>query len=71
MGSLRDLELFARLADSRSVLIAGAGGGFDVFAGIPLALAHRDHLRSQRDHRSLSPRSEVEAAASFRTERTF
>jgi hypothetical protein len=34
--------LFAALSDSRRVLIAGAGGGFDVFAGLPLAIALRD-----------------------------
>jgi hypothetical protein len=33
--------LFEALADARSVLIAGAGGGFDVYAGLPLALALR------------------------------
>ncbi|MFE9873377.1 DUF1152 domain-containing protein [Micromonospora sp. NPDC005686] len=31
--------LFAALAPARDVLIAGAGGGFDVYAGLPLALA--------------------------------
>jgi hypothetical protein len=31
--------LFAALAPARSILIAGAGGGFDVYAGLPLALA--------------------------------
>jgi hypothetical protein len=40
--SLRELPLFAALADSRRILIAGAGGGFDVFGGIPLALALRE-----------------------------
>jgi hypothetical protein len=33
--------LFEALADARSVLVAGAGGGFDVYAGLPLALALR------------------------------
>lgn len=33
--------LFAALASARRVLIAGAGGGFDVYAGLPLALALR------------------------------
>lgn len=33
--------LFDRLAPSRRVLIAGAGGGFDVFAGLPLFFALR------------------------------
>ncbi len=28
--------LFAHLADARRILIAGAGGGFDVFSGLPL-----------------------------------
>jgi hypothetical protein len=37
--SLSIPPLFAALAGSRSVLIAGAGGGFDVYAGLPLALA--------------------------------
>ena len=31
--------LFAALAPARSILIAGAGGGFDVYAGLPLAFA--------------------------------
>lgn len=39
---LSEPPLFAALADSRRVLIAGAGGGFDVFGGIPLALALRE-----------------------------
>jgi hypothetical protein len=33
--------LFAALTPARSVLIAGAGGGFDVYAGLPLAIALR------------------------------
>ena len=37
--SLATPPLFARLAPARRVLIAGAGGGFDVYAGLPLALA--------------------------------
>lgn len=32
------LPFFNQLEHSRSVLIAGAGGGFDVFAGLPLCL---------------------------------
>jgi hypothetical protein len=39
MFSLSVPPLFAALAPARSVLIAGAGGGFDVYAGLPLALA--------------------------------
>ncbi|MET8260399.1 hypothetical protein [Micromonospora sp. NPDC005205] len=37
--SLTVPPLFAALAPARSILIAGAGGGFDVYAGLPLALA--------------------------------
>jgi hypothetical protein len=37
--SLTTPPLFAALAPARTVLIAGAGGGFDVYAGLPLALA--------------------------------
>jgi hypothetical protein len=40
--SLRELPLFAALADSNRILVAGAGGGFDVFGGVPLALALRE-----------------------------
>lgn len=38
-SSLTTPPLFAALAGARRVLIAGAGGGFDVFAGLPLAVA--------------------------------
>ncbi|WP_416968888.1 DUF1152 domain-containing protein [Streptomyces sp. 4F14] len=41
MFSLPEPPLFARLRDARRVLIAGAGGGFDVYAGLPLASALR------------------------------
>ncbi|GAA2633092.1 hypothetical protein GCM10010399_76880 [Dactylosporangium fulvum] len=40
-SSLADPPLFAALRQARSVLIAGAGGGFDVYAGLPLAFALR------------------------------
>ncbi|WP_327139533.1 DUF1152 domain-containing protein [Nocardia sp. NBC_01327] len=36
---LAEPPLFTRLRDATSVLIAGAGGGFDVYGGIPLAVA--------------------------------
>jgi hypothetical protein len=42
MASLREPELFRRLQSSHRVLVAGAGGGFDVYAGLPLALALMD-----------------------------
>ena len=41
MTSLAVPPLLEALADVRSVLIAGAGGGFDVYAGLPLALSPR------------------------------
>jgi hypothetical protein len=41
MPSLGQLPLFERLDRAGSVLIAGAGGGFDVFAGLPLYFALR------------------------------
>ncbi|RVX47756.1 hypothetical protein EDD27_10705 [Nonomuraea polychroma] len=37
-----DSPLSARLEASERILVAGAGGGFDVYAGLPLALALRD-----------------------------
>jgi len=36
-----ELPLLARLRSARCVLIAGAGGGFDLFSGLPLAFALR------------------------------
>ncbi|TXJ81822.1 DUF1152 domain-containing protein [Streptomyces lavendulae] len=41
MFSLREPAFFTRLRDAGRVLVAGAGGGFDVYAGLPLALALR------------------------------
>jgi hypothetical protein len=37
--TLAEPPLFTRLRPARRVLIAGAGGGFDVYAGLPLAFA--------------------------------
>jgi hypothetical protein len=39
MTSLHEPPLFAALEESERILVAGAGGGFDVYAGLPLALA--------------------------------
>jgi hypothetical protein len=39
--SLHEPPFFTRLREARRVLVAGAGGGFDVYAGLPLALALR------------------------------
>jgi hypothetical protein len=39
--SLLDEAPFRRLRNAKSVLVAGAGGGFDVYSGVPLALALR------------------------------
>jgi hypothetical protein len=41
VSSLREPLFFTRLRGARRVLVAGAGGGFDVYAGLPLALALR------------------------------
>ncbi len=41
MFSLAEPALFTRLRDAERVLVAGAGGGFDVYGGLPLALALR------------------------------
>ncbi|ARX89409.1 hypothetical protein SMD44_08896 [Streptomyces alboflavus] len=41
MISLGEPAFFTRLREARRVLIAGAGGGFDVYAGLPLAFALR------------------------------
>src|SRR5947209_1449165 len=36
------LPFFAELEDARTVLLAGAGGGFDVFCGLPLYFGLRE-----------------------------
>jgi hypothetical protein len=41
MLSLLKPPLLSRLERHDRILIAGAGGGFDVYAGLPLALARR------------------------------
>ncbi|MGV9247687.1 DUF1152 domain-containing protein [Streptomyces sp. NPDC003710] len=41
MFSLQEPPFFTRLRDAQRVLVAGAGGGFDIYAGLPLALALR------------------------------
>ncbi|TQJ92031.1 DUF1152 domain-containing protein [Streptomyces sp. SLBN-31] len=41
MFTLTEPPFFTRLHDARRVLVVGAGGGFDVYAGLPLALALR------------------------------
>ena len=41
MTSLHEPPLFAALRHSERILVAGAGGGFDVYAGLPLAFALR------------------------------
>ncbi|MEU8898063.1 DUF1152 domain-containing protein [Nocardia sp. NPDC048505] len=43
---MRGPELFRRLEGATSMLIAGAGGGFDVYGGLPLAFALRDAGRT-------------------------
>ncbi len=42
MSDILQLPFFAALAKARNVLVAGAGGGFDVFSGLPLYFALRE-----------------------------
>jgi hypothetical protein len=42
MVIMLEQPIFRALEDSRSILIAGAGGGFDVFSGLPLYFALKD-----------------------------
>lgn len=39
MTALHTNPLFARLESAERILVAGAGGGFDIYAGIPIALS--------------------------------
>lgn len=39
MTALHDHPLFGRLETAERILVAGAGGGFDVYSGLPIALS--------------------------------
>ncbi|MFD8579200.1 DUF1152 domain-containing protein [Streptomyces virginiae] len=39
MTALHTNPLFARLADAERILVAGGGGGFDIYSGLPVALS--------------------------------
>ncbi|MER7176300.1 DUF1152 domain-containing protein [Streptomyces mesophilus] len=39
MTALHDHPLFGRLEKAERILVAGAGGGFDIYAGLPVALS--------------------------------
>lgn len=39
MTALHTNPLFARLASAERILVAGAGGGFDIYSGLPIALS--------------------------------
>ncbi|MET9605538.1 DUF1152 domain-containing protein [Streptomyces sp. NPDC006512] len=39
MTALHTNPLFARLATAERILVAGAGGGFDIYSGLPIALS--------------------------------
>src|SRR5271163_2310983 len=41
-GPMLQLPFFTALAPAKRVLLAGAGGGFDVFCGLPLYFALKD-----------------------------
>ncbi|MGI5243622.1 DUF1152 domain-containing protein [Dactylosporangium sp. CA-139066] len=56
--------LFEALRGRRSVLVAGAGGGFDVYAGLPLALAlHADGVAVHLANLSFTPLELLDADA--------
>lgn len=38
-----NLPILEQLSDKQSILLAGAGGGFDIFAGLPIYFALREH----------------------------
>jgi hypothetical protein len=59
--SLAVPPLFAALAPARSILIAGAGGGFDVYAGLPLA-----RFRTEAGTGQIQPLPRAVRAASWR-----
>ncbi|MEW2080852.1 hypothetical protein [Streptomyces sp. NPDC005283] len=39
MTALRTNPLFTRLGSAERIPVSGAGGGFDVYAGLPVALS--------------------------------
>jgi shikimate 5-dehydrogenase len=39
MFNLNTLPFFDQIKDSETILLAGAGGGFDIYAGIPIYYA--------------------------------
>jgi hypothetical protein len=81
--TLARLPLFERLGPAKNVLVAGAGGGFDVYAGLPLFFAleaqgKRVHLAnlsfadlSGIDARALSPHLATVTADSPGDDRYF
>lgn len=42
MYQIQQLPLFTELANAQNILVAGAGGGFDVFSGLPLYYGLKD-----------------------------
>lgn len=58
--SIAEPALFGYLADCERILVAGAGGGFDVFAGLPLA--HALWRRGQQVHLANLSFSDLSAA---------
>ena len=63
MFSLLEPPLFTRLRNARRILIAGAGGGFDIYAGLPLALAPAGSETNSTGSRLAACTAEVSAAA--------
>ncbi len=58
---LHQMPLFERLAAARSVLVAGAGGGFDVYCGLPILFWLRERgVRARLANLSFTTLEEVD-----------
>lgn len=66
---LSQIPLFDALADSQNILLAGAGGGFDIFSGVPLFLAlkkqHKNVHLANLSFASLKRENSHEVAPSY------
>ncbi len=51
---LLHLPFFTEIQEARSILVAGAGGGFDLFCGLPLYFGLRDAIRQTETYWDVS-----------------